>query len=143
MLFHSKTPIVISKQFRCWTLYSSSEFCTNFWRIPLESSKNSYCKKAYSIGILQYLEKSKSQNWIRKSRWFFYRWVNFKMSFWCLQFPPKNEQKQVDLSFHNCKVYIICLFSLWDNIGLKKYHFYFVWPLIILGRSLRYFVTTK
>ena len=29
------------------------------------------------------------------------RSVNFKMSFWCLQFPPKNEQKQVNLRFHS------------------------------------------
>ena len=32
------------------------------------------------------------------------------MSFWCLQFPPKNEQKQVDLRFHGGKVELVCLF---------------------------------
>ena len=26
------------------------------------------------------------------------------MSFWCLQFPPKNQWKQVDLKFHSSKV---------------------------------------
>ena len=29
------------------------------------------------------------------------------MSFWCLQFLPKNEQKQVDLRYHNSKVEFI------------------------------------
>ena len=26
------------------------------------------------------------------------------MSFWCLQFPPKNERKQIDLGFHSSNV---------------------------------------
>ena len=26
------------------------------------------------------------------------------MSYWCHQFPPKNEQKQVDLRYHSSKV---------------------------------------
>ena len=29
---------------------------------------------------------------------------NFEMSFWYLQFPPKNKQKQVNLRFHSNKV---------------------------------------
>ena len=29
------------------------------------------------------------------------------MSFWCLQFLPKNERKQVDLRYHSCKVELI------------------------------------
>ena len=41
------------------------------------------------------------------------------MSFWCLQFPPKNERKQVDLKFHSSKVEFICLFFGW-NVYLKK-----------------------
>ena len=34
----------------------------------------------------------------------YYRSVNFEMSFWCLQFLPKNEQKQVDQRYHSSKV---------------------------------------
>ena len=29
------------------------------------------------------------------------------MSFWCLQFPPKNERKQVDLRYHSSEVEFI------------------------------------
>ena len=43
---------------------------------------------------------------------------NFEMSFWCLQFPPKNKQKQVDLRYHSSKVEFICLF--WNNCQLEK-----------------------
>ena len=32
------------------------------------------------------------------------------ISFWCLQFHPKNEQKQVDLRYHSSKVKFICSF---------------------------------
>ena len=41
------------------------------------------------------------------------------MSFWCLQFPPKNEQKQVNLRFHNSKLEFVHLF-FGGNVGLKK-----------------------
>ena len=41
------------------------------------------------------------------------------MSFWCLQFPPKNERKQVDLRFHSSKVEFVRLFFE-GNVGLKK-----------------------
>ena len=41
------------------------------------------------------------------------------MSFWCLQFPPKNERKQVDLWFHSSKVEFVRLF-FGRNGGLKK-----------------------
>ena len=30
--------------------------------------------------------------------------VDFGKSFWCLQFPPKNERKQVNLRYHTSKV---------------------------------------
>ena len=41
------------------------------------------------------------------------------MSFWCLQFPPKNEQKQVDLRYHSSKVEFVG--SFFERIvGLKK-----------------------
>ena len=42
------------------------------------------------------------------------------MSFWCLQFPPKNEQKQVDLRFHSSKVEFVHSF-FGGNIYLKNY----------------------
>ena len=32
------------------------------------------------------------------------------MSFWCLQFPPKNERKQVNLRYHSSKVEFVCSF---------------------------------
>ena len=41
------------------------------------------------------------------------------MSFWCLQFPPKNERKQVDLRFHSSKVEFVRSF-FGGNVGLKK-----------------------
>ena len=41
------------------------------------------------------------------------------MSFWHLQFPPKNERKQVDLRFHSSKVEFVCSF-FGGNVGLKK-----------------------
>ena len=41
------------------------------------------------------------------------------MSFWCPQFLPKNEQKQVNLRFHSNKVDFVRLL-LARNIGLKK-----------------------
>ena len=41
------------------------------------------------------------------------------MSFWCLQFPLKNERNQVDLRFHSSKVeFVRLLFG--GNVGLKK-----------------------
>ena len=39
------------------------------------------------------------------------RSVNFEMYFWCLQVPPKNERKQVDLRYHNSKVEFVLSFS--------------------------------
>ena len=36
------------------------------------------------------------------------------MSLWCLQFPPKNERKQVDLRYHSSKVEFVC--SLFGGI---------------------------
>ena len=47
------------------------------------------------------------------------RSLNFEMSFWCLQFPPKNEQKQVDLRIHSSKVEFVPSF-FGGNVGLKK-----------------------
>ena len=41
------------------------------------------------------------------------------MYFWCLQFLPKNEQKQGDLRFHSSKVEFVHLF-FGRNINLKK-----------------------
>ena len=41
------------------------------------------------------------------------------MSFWHLQFPPKNERKQVDLRFHSSKVEFVFSF-FGGNVGLKK-----------------------
>ena len=41
------------------------------------------------------------------------------MCFWCLQFPPKNERKQVDLRFHSNKVEFVRSFFR-GNIYLKK-----------------------
>jgi hypothetical protein len=41
------------------------------------------------------------------------------MSFLCLQFPPKNERKLVNLRFHNSKVEFVRLF-FGGNIVLKK-----------------------
>jgi len=41
------------------------------------------------------------------------------MSFWCLQFPPKNEQKQLDMRFHISKVEFVCSF-FGGNVSLKK-----------------------
>ena len=32
------------------------------------------------------------------------------MFFWCLRFPPKNEQKQIDLRYHSSKVEFLCSF---------------------------------
>ena len=45
--------------------------------------------------------------------------VNFEMSFWCLQFLPKNDRKQVNIRFHSSKVKFICSF-FGRNVGLKK-----------------------
>ena len=33
--------------------------------------------------------------------------VNFEMSFWCLQFLPKNKRKQVDLRYYSSKVELL------------------------------------
>ena len=41
------------------------------------------------------------------------------MSFWCLQFPPKNQPKQVNLRFHSSKVEFVRLF-FGGNVYLKK-----------------------
>ena len=41
------------------------------------------------------------------------------MSFWCLQFPPKNEWKQVKLRFQSSKEEFVCSF-FGGNIYLKK-----------------------
>ena len=52
------------------------------------------------------------------------------MSFWCLQFLPKNERKQVDLRYHRIKVEFVRSF-FWKKRRLEKNHFDFVWPLIV------------
>ena len=56
---------------------------------------------------------------IRKS-WLCFKilWLSF-LSFWCLQFLPKNEWKQVDLRYHSSKVEFVCAF-FWSIVGLKK-----------------------
>ena len=48
------------------------------------------------------------------------RSVNFEMSFWCLQSPPKNERKQVDLSFYSSKVEFIHPAIFWRKRLLEK-----------------------
>ena len=40
------------------------------------------------------------------------------MSFWCLQFPPKHEQKQVNLRFHSSKVQGPPCLSVQSNIAM-------------------------
>ena len=41
------------------------------------------------------------------------------MSSWCLKFLPKNERKQVDLSYHSSKVeFVRSIFG--RNVGLKE-----------------------
>ena len=67
------------------------------------------------------------------------------MSFWCLQFPPKNEQKQVDLRFHSSIVEFVRLF-FGGNVGLKKLfrlylkrpkrHFEINWSLVTILKTL-------
>ena len=37
-------------------------------------------------------------------------YLNFEMSFWCLQIPPKKERKHFDLRYHSSKIKIVCLF---------------------------------
>ena len=69
------------------------------------------------------------------------------MSFCWLQFPPKNEQKQVDLRFQSSKVVFVCLF-FGGNIYLKKsfrlfltfsshlktaVNIYKWWPILAIG----------
>ena len=56
---------------------------------------------------------------IRKS-WLCFKilWLSF-LSFWCLQFLPKNEWKQVDLRYHSSKVKFIRSF-FGRIIGLNK-----------------------
>ena len=49
------------------------------------------------------------------------------MSFWCLQFPPKNERKHIDLRFHSIKIELVRSF-FGGNVYLKK-TFDFFWPL--------------
>ena len=49
------------------------------------------------------------------------------MSFWCLQFPPKNERKQVNLRFHSSDVKFVLLF-FGGKVGLKN-RFNFVRPI--------------
>ena len=41
------------------------------------------------------------------------------MFFWCLQFLPKNERKQVNLRYHSSKVEFVCSF-FGRNVSLKK-----------------------
>ena len=41
------------------------------------------------------------------------------ISFWCLQFPPKNQRKQVDLRFHSSKVEFVRSF-FWRKRQLEK-----------------------
>ena len=41
------------------------------------------------------------------------------MLYWCLQFPPKNERKQVDLRYHSSKVEFVRSF-FGRIVGLKK-----------------------
>ena len=41
------------------------------------------------------------------------------MPFWCLQFPPKNKRKQVNLRYRSGEVKIVCSF-FGGIVGLKK-----------------------
>ena len=43
------------------------------------------------------------------------------MCFLCLQFPPKNERKQVDLRFHSSKVEFFCSF-LEESSACKNHY---------------------
>ena len=54
---------------------------------------------------------------------------------WCLQFPPKNKRKQVNLRFHSSKVE----FVFWRKIGLKK-SFRLCLTFSIHFKGLRYVV---
>ena len=85
------------------------------WMVDLSDQKHyllifeSRDKQLYFDMQLVFLKKERS--------------VNFKMSFWCLQYPLKNEQKQVNLRFHSSKVKFVCSF-FGGNFGLKN-HFNF------------------
>ena len=52
------------------------------------------------------------------------------MSFWCLQFLPKNEQKQVDLRYHSSKVKFICSF-------FGRIHGLTIWFWVLLTFSMK------
>ena len=41
------------------------------------------------------------------------------MVFWGRQFPPKNEQKQVNLRYHSSKVEFVCSFFWRKSMTLK------------------------
>ena len=45
--------------------------------------------------------------------------INLEMSFWCLQFLPKKERKQVNLRFNSSKVEFVRLF-FWRKCWLEK-----------------------
>ena len=49
------------------------------------------------------------------------------MSFWCLQFSQKTEQKQFDLRYHSSKVEFFS-FVFWENWRYQR-HFEINWPL--------------
>ena len=59
--------------------------------------------------------------------WSILRSDNFEMSFWYLQFPPKNERKQVDLRFHSSKIEFV---RFLEETSTYKNHFDFFWPLV-------------
>ena len=50
------------------------------------------------------------------------------MTFWCLQFLPKNECKKVNLRYHSIKLEFN--YSFFEETLAWKNHFDFVWPLI-------------
>ena len=67
------------------------------------------------LDIFELPEKTRSKGSlrmrkVRKIRNSHQRWVNFETSFWFLQFPSKNERKQVDLRYHGSKVEFVCSF---------------------------------
>ena len=53
--------------------------------------------------------------------------INFKVSFWCHQFLPKTERKQVDLRYHSSKSNFFVRFL--GELRIPKSPFEINWPL--------------
>ena len=74
----------------------------NSWRYVAPANSNHFVKSKQNKWFLDLMSKQSfhPKKLLLKSKTRYYRSLNFEMSFWCLQFPPKNEQKQVDLRCH-------------------------------------------